>query len=103
MERLRIATVGPESQRAIVKADRRNTWQTGCDRKAVLGVAGPKFVQDRRSKGMNVAELKVRGGSSGRIQEAARYIGSRVELVPRAGPVKLGEEAIALAEVIVQP
>src|ERR1700737_4855972 len=102
-ERLWVAIVRTEPQRAIDKADEWNTRQARRDCKAVFGVARPKFIQDVGSKNVNVAKLEARGGGGGRILEAARYIGTIVELVSRAGPVELGEEAIVLTEVIVQP
>ena len=102
MERLRVATVSTESQRSIVKGDDRNTRQVGRDHKSVLGVARPEIVQDGGTKDVNLAELETWGGGSGRIQEAARRIATTVESVSRAGPVELGEEAIVLAQVIVQ-
>src|SRR5689334_6765097 len=103
MECLRVAIVRAESQRSVVKADGWNTRQAGRDHKAVLGVARPELVQDGGTEYMDVTNLEVGSGGSERIQEAAREIGSREERVSRTGPVELGEEAILLAEVIVQP
>src|ERR1039457_3605698 len=95
MERLRVAGIGAKPQCAVVERDCWNARLVGRDHMAVLGIARPELVQHGGAKDVNVTELEVGGGNSGRIQEAARRIRTTVKSVSGAGPVELGKEAIA--------
>ncbi len=103
-EELRIAGIGAKSHGAIIKrpayADlryARNADRVSC---VVLGVTGPKFIENRGREGMHEAQRSGGENAARRIDEtsaACRVAGS--ELVGSLQPVELHEQAVAGAGV----
>ena len=103
---LRIAVIRTKTGSSIIENRLRYSWNVRQDGCLFQSVTSPKLIQQRRTEGVDEADLKIRIEVPGRAEKAACGTQTCVEgtehiILPQI--IELSKEAIAIAGRVVQP
>src|SRR5262249_7684850 len=101
---LRVAIVRTKSHRAVIKCHGRHPRSTGVRQSNVREIPRTKLVDNPWAEGVDEVELEIGEGILHWVCKAACALWqSRAKFVGLALPIKLGEEAVLVAHVVIQP